>query len=271
MTDYLHKLYQKECNYTITSNTQEIEFEFNVARLKAEMLQFIIEHDYGLNVVSLRLPEGNTNWTSSDEILETNAIDDMAIAESEHSTPFNTRPNSEYLNWHPALDNSYVKDLVPQIEKVTGFKIGRIRLGWVLPNNGYPMHSDLDPMRLHIPLVTNKHAYIVNDDKLHHFSFGKLYHLLSTETHTAHNFGRVPRLHLVFSTYGSSEIDNEMLKISSTITTEQRYLDHVKDCNFDVSTVNALFRIVTANENTADALITASRYNKIVNLIKQRK
>ena len=104
-------------------------------------------------------------------------------------------------DFEQVTEDSYVAELTKQIEKLSGLKITRIRLSWLKPTGGYPMHADVDPMRIHIPIFTNTLAYFVQGHKIYHMQYGKLYHLVTTSNHTAWNFGKLPRLHLIFSTY----------------------------------------------------------------------
>ena len=70
----LIELYQKHCPYQITNHIQELEFTFDIKRLRKELFKFIIDNKFGFSTVSLKLPQGETNYISSDEILKTGAI-----------------------------------------------------------------------------------------------------------------------------------------------------------------------------------------------------
>lgn len=247
MSDLI-EIYQKHCPYQITDHIQELEFTFDIERLRKELFKFIIDNKFGFSVVSLRLPQGATNYTSADEMLETGAIDASNYHNSEN-TPSNTIHNKEYLHWHPQLVESYLASLVPTIEKLCGLHIGRIRLGWLQPLNGYPMHCDLEPMRLHIPLFTNTLSYMIHDHKLYHMQYGKLYHLITTDIHTARNFGKLPRLHLIFSTYADEIVDAEIAKLTQIDISKQNFVDTIKNQGVDAYSLVEVFRIAESIEH----------------------
>ena len=223
--DFL-KVHQKYCNYKITDAIQSLDFEIDIDRLRKEIFDFIVENKFGFNVVSLRLPEGETNWTTEYEMLESNAINDLTYHPESVVSPKNKKHALTYNNWHPDLENSYVAELTKQIEKLSGLKITRIRLSWLKPTGGYPMHADVDPMRIHIPIFTNTLAYFVQGHKIYHMQYGKLYHLVTTSNHTAWNFGKLPRLHLIFSTY-HEEIDKIFDGVIDRTTTRINFVDHI--------------------------------------------
>jgi hypothetical protein len=244
----LIEIYQKYCPYQITDHIQELEFTFDVERLRKELFKFIIDNKFGFSAVSLRLPQGATNYTSSDEMLETGAIDASNYQNSEN-IPSNTVHNKEYLHWHPQLVDSYIASLVPNIEKLCGLHIGRIRLGWLQPHRGYPMHCDLEPMRLHIPLFTNNLAYMIHNHELYHMQYGKLYHLITTNIHTAWNFGKLPRLHLIFSTYADDIVDTEIAKLTQNDISAQNFIDTIKNQGVDAYSLVEIFRIAESIEH----------------------
>lgn len=235
-------LYKKYCRYDIIDNVQELDFTFDVDRLRKELFKFIIDNNFGFSAVSLRLPKDRIDYVSSSEKLEAGAIDPSNYRDIEN-IPENTIHNKEYLYWHPDLENSYISSLVSGLEKTTGFHIGRIRLGWLQPGSGYPMHYDLEPMRLHIPLLTNRLSYFIHENNLYNMKYGKLYHLITTGAHTAWNFGKIPRLHLIFSTYADETIDSEITKLSQLELTSKNFIDLVKNQGIDHYSLTELFRI----------------------------
>lgn len=247
MSDLI-KLYQKYCPYQITDHIQEIEFIFDIERLRKELFKFIVDNKFGFLAVSLRLPQGATNYTSSEEKLETGSIDASNYHHTHENTPLNTEHNSKYLYWHPQLADSYLASLVPTIEKLCGLHIGRIRLGWLQPHLGYPMHCDLEPMRLHIPLFTNNLAYMIHNHEVYHMHYGKLYHLITTNIHTAWNFGKLPRLHLIFSTYADDGIDAEIAKLGQFNLSSQNFVDTIKNQGVDSYSLLEIFRIAESVE-----------------------
>jgi hypothetical protein len=247
MSDLI-KLYQKHCPYQITDHIQELEFTFDIERLRKELFKFIIDNKFGFSAVSLRLPQGMTNYISSDEMLETGGIDSTNYLKDENA-PSNVTHNKEYSQWHPDLIDSYTSSLVSKIEKLCGLSIGRIRLGWLQPGHGYPMHCDLEPMRLHIPLFTNNLAYMIHDHNIYHMQYGKLYHLITTNIHTAWNFGKLPRLHLIFSTYADDEAEKEIDKLTQKKITKQNFLATIKNQGIDKDSLLMLLKIKESVEH----------------------
>lgn len=242
------ELYRNYCKYPITDNVQLLDYNVDIDRLRQEIFNFIAENNYGLNSVSLRLPPGDFNYINENESLEATAASAYDYLNSEKIMPENTNPNSEYTEWHPNLVNSYVASLVPELETLCGFKIGRVRLGWLLPENGYPIHQDLEPLRLHIPLLTNSNSYIIHEHKLYHMEYGRLYHLITTGIHTAWNFGKLPRLHLIFSTYGSPEIEQELAELPQPEKLHTNFAEHIH--GIDHTGLAYLYKII--NKNAAD-------------------
>ena len=239
----LIELYQKYCPYQIADHIQELEFTFDIERLRQELFKFIIDNRFGFSIVSLRLSPGQNNYASKDEMLETGAINPYNFLNDNSNVPENVKLNKEYTNWHPDLEHSYLSSLVPEIEKVCGLNIGRIRLGWLQPNSGYPMHTDLEPMRLHIPLFTNDLAYFIHDHKIYKMTYGKLYHLITTDIHTAWNFGTLPRLHLILSTYSDDILDNKISKIRQFTVTSKNFKSTIEKQGIDKFSLFMLYSI----------------------------
>ena len=239
----LLELYQKYCTYQITDHIQELELTFDIERLRQELFEFIIDNKFGFSTVSLRLPPGRNDYTSKEEMLETGAINPNNFYKEYINVPINVTHNKLYTNWHPDLANSYLSSLVPEIEKICGLNIGRIRLGWLQSNIGYDMHNDLEPMRLHIPLFTNNLAYFIHDHKINKMAYGKLYHLITTDIHTAWNYGHLPRLHLIFSTYIDDIVDSEIAKLKNFDITSQNFINTIKDHGVDRYSLMKIFHI----------------------------
>lgn len=252
MSDLI-ELYQKRCPYKIVDVVQSLDFNFDLDRLRREIFKFIIDNNFGFSAVSLRLPENENNFASSTEILEATGVDIYELTTLPH--PYNVRDNSEYTKWHPDLINSYVASLVPRLEEYCGFKIGRIRLGWLQPDSGYPIHVDLEPLRLHIPLFTNDLAYFIHDRKIYNMKYGKLWHLITTKIHTAYNFGKLPRLHLIFSTYPDVELESEIKRIATHTQVKQNFVDQISEQGIDKYSLSQLFHIANVNtKNKAESL-----------------
>ena len=242
----LIELYQKHCPYQITDHIQELEFTFDIERLRKELFKFIIDNKFGFSTVSLRVLPGQNDYISKEERMEAGSINPHNFDSTRINVPENIKLNKEYINWHPNLEHSYLASLVTKIEKICGLNIGRIRLAWLQPNCGYPMHTDLEPMRLHIPLFTNTLSYFIHDHKIYKMSYGKLYHLITTDIHTAWNFGDLPRLHLVFSTNADDALDNEISKLTQVSVTSQNFKSTIKNQGVDKF---SLFMLYSMNES----------------------
>jgi hypothetical protein len=252
MSDLI-ELYQKRCSYKIVDVVQSLDFEFDPEQLRREIFKFIVDNNFGFSAVSLRLPENENNFASDKEILEATGIDIYDLTTLPY--PDNIKADSEYTKWHPDLINSYVASLVPGLEEYCGFKIGRIRLGWLQPDSGYPIHVDLEPLRLHIPLFTNDLAYFIHDRKIYNMKYGKLWHLITTKIHTAYNFGKLPRLHLIFSTYTDVELESEIKKIATHTQVKQNFVDQISEQGIDKYSLLQMFNITNLNnKNKAESL-----------------
>ncbi len=260
----LIELYQKYCRYQITDSIQQLDFNLDIETLRKELFKFIIDNNFGFSTVSLRLPEDETNYISSAEILESGAIDPYYGIFKKKNIPQNIKHNKEYLNWHPQLTDSYVSSLVPKIEHFCGLHIGRIRLGWLHPLSGYDMHADLEPMRLHIPIFTNNLSYIIHDHQLYHMAYGKLHHLITTNIHTAWNFGNLSRLHLIFSTYADETVDAEIEKLTEINLARENLLTQLQDQGVDHYGLEQLLIISNSLEN-----IKPDKKKKNLGTIKQ--
>jgi hypothetical protein len=224
----LIELYQKYCPYQLNDNVQLLDFNIDIDTLRQDMFSFIANNKFSYNAVSLRLPAGQDNYIDPDEVLEATAVGSYEyISETAKISPINSKHNKEYQVWHSDLKDTYVTRLVPQLENLIGLKIGRIRLGWLMPDAGYPMHLDLEPMRLHIPLITNNSSYFIHDSKLYQMQYGKLYHLITTGIHTAWNFGKLPRLHLIFSTYGDQALDQALGDLNDIDTLQRNFVNDI--------------------------------------------
>ena len=259
-------LYQKYCPYKIKDNIQLLDFDIDIETLRKDMFNFIANNKYGYHATSLRIPLNKTDYIDSNEILEATGVQSyIHTANSNKIDALNNTPNDQYINWHHDLENSYVTELVPQLEALCGFSIGRIRLGWLMPDSGYSMHLDFEPMRLHIPLITNDCAYLIHENKIYNMKYGKLYHLITTGIHTAWNFGKLPRLHLIFSTYGDDELNTQINKLGDIEFLQKNYLDHIS-AGIDDITLSFLLKLANPNEK----LKTIQDLQQIKNLLLKK-
>lgn len=224
-------LYNKTSKYDVVDYIQEIPLDIDIETLRRDMFDLIIKNNYGTNIVSLRLPNDEDQWDDAKEKLEDGSVLPFALSE-EYTTPKNSRDNREYVKWHPGVP-AYIKKLTADIESITGQAIGRVRLAWLQPNKGYPIHADTDPMRIHIPLFTNNLSYVIHDGNMYNFKYGKVYHLITPSIHTAWNFGFLPRLHLIFSTHANKDITNKIEELSSLAQTEKNIKQHLANSGID--------------------------------------
>ena len=245
MSNQLIQEYQSICSYHISDSVQQLDIPIDIEKIQKELLNFLVHYQYGTNPVSLRLHKESTDpldfvdaeedvWNQGISVLQTENI---------NLQPKNTRADSDYVHWHPGLASSYTKTLVELLENFSGLKIGRVRLVWLLPRSGYPMHVDLEPMRFHIPLVTNKLSYFISDDKIYHMEYGKVYHLITTTEHTTHNFGDVARLHLIFSTHADSHISNAIQNSINENYSVTNYFNQLKDSGLNRKSLFQLMQI----------------------------
>ena len=73
--DDLLSSYQRYCTYPVTDYIQKLDFSVDIEVLRKEIFNFITNNNYGFNMVSLRLPEGETDYLNLDEGLKHNSID----------------------------------------------------------------------------------------------------------------------------------------------------------------------------------------------------
>jgi len=242
----LRELYQKNVNYRINNDLQELDYNVDIDQLRKEIFSIITKNDYGYDTVSLRMPIDNTNWVDQKENVTTGGINPIYydIRKPEMRDDFNFRPNIDYTEWHPDINkDSYIIKLINEIENFVGLKIGRVRLAWQPPNYGYTLHSDHEPMRLHIPIITNKDAWFINDKKIYHMDYGKLYHLITTGPHTATNYGALPRLHLILSTYVSEEITKKIFELKDPVKSIDNFKDTINQQGVDQNSLAVLLKL----------------------------
>lgn len=259
-------IYNKVALYPITGDVQEIPFEFDYNRLLKEILNFVEHNNYGHFVTSLKSDTESADLSSFNQLSEVLQYNAKATANWFHANNsiIDNRNNSNYIYWHPDLTNSYVKEIAERIEELSGFKIGQIRLAWLLPDSGYSMHCDTEALRFHIPLLTNPWAYFLINDTVYHMDQGKLYHLQTTNNHSAFNLGTIPRLHIVFSTCTWPELDKA---VEAEVNTVKVTSDIVNNLTCGVDTLEQVSRIFK-NSNTAAGETFGQLFD---NLIKQIK
>lgn len=96
--------------------------------------------------------------------------------------------------WRHPEDNS--GPLAKLLARLHEYKICRTRVMRMTSKVCYSWHIDETP-RIHVPLVTNPHAFLIVNDESKHLEAGKLWLVDTAKYHTAMNCGDVDRYHLV--------------------------------------------------------------------------
>lgn len=100
-----------------------------------------------------------------------------------------------YLN--DLFRGTVIEDLYDEVSK--DFMIGRSRFMSLKPGSCYSYHHDFSK-RLHIPIVTNEYCQFFDKDwNTYHLEVGKSYIVDTTQKHTAGNFGKETRTHIVMA------------------------------------------------------------------------
>lgn len=116
---------------------------------------------------------------------------------------FNYHPATEW-DWdhiNPLFKGSYLEQVYDTLAK--DYKLGRARfMRMDGSNRALSYHYD-EGIRLHIPIITNPHAwFVLADETLYSMSdLGRLYILDANDYHSALNLSRenLPRVHIVIS------------------------------------------------------------------------
>jgi len=116
---------------------------------------------------------------------------DLSLGKKEKKNSFDEK---DFVVFNSAYVDTPLHSLYLHLNKL--YTLGRFRLMITRPKQCYSWHRDENP-RLHVPLVTNPHAYMVFDNTTYHLQSGKLYLTDTTQPHTAFNSGLAVRYHLV--------------------------------------------------------------------------
>ena len=111
-------------------------------------------------------------------------------------------------NFHSFMRGSYTHQVVLELEehlRSQGKRITIVSYHKLYVAKCYPMHTDIMEARYHIPLVTNKHAYLMMENGTNTENYeiwrmpdlGKVYVFTPQSMHTAINAGYQPRIHLL--------------------------------------------------------------------------
>lgn len=103
----------------------------------------------------------------------------------------------EYRNTYTEEVCNIIKDNIKDIN------IGRIRWMLLKPKSTLSYHKDpKDPLRFHIPVMTNDNAFFIVDDLVYRMEDkGSVYGINTLKKHTAVNTDNIERLHMVFDTW----------------------------------------------------------------------
>mgnify|MGYP000093083271 FL=1 len=99
--------------------------------------------------------------------------------------------SNEHTYTVPLFDIPYINSIMEE------HKLTRTRLMRMKPKSCYLWHNDLT-QRLHIPIVTNEHCFLLLDsDRIHIPATGEAYVMNTTKKHTALNCSKENRIHIV--------------------------------------------------------------------------
>jgi|APSaa5957512535_1039671.scaffolds.fasta_scaffold00452_24 hypothetical protein len=244
------EIYDSTLKYKFKKNIQEIDFTPDIDRLRKEVFDLIIKYDHGFNQVSIRGPKGNPQWEDNEEaqLLYDKGIEPLGTYEVPKADELYN--HEDITEWHPGIaQDSYFKQLTPLIEEATGLNISAITLCWALPESRQMMHIDIEPIRLHIPILTNSDVWFLTDREAHFMEYGKLYHLLAISDHAIHNYGPTPRLHVIFSTYPNTDISDKLKKLSKLDTLKENIFSSVVGGGIDNYSVKKLSKIHDSKKN----------------------
>tara|TARA_B100000085_G_scaffold279478_1_gene302839 strand:- start:690 stop:1232 length:543 start_codon:yes stop_codon:yes gene_type:complete len=103
----------------------------------------------------------------------------------------------KYLN--EVFKGTYIEEIYNSISE--NWQIGRARIMKLKSKQCYTYHYDFSK-RIHIPLVTNEDCWFFNRDMINYnMDVGGTYLLDTTQNHTAANFGKTTRTHIVMAVH----------------------------------------------------------------------
>lgn len=149
----------------------------DVDRLAASLQLYIEQQLSEKKQIVLRKPE---DWDGAGELRDS-------------GRPLNLELLMSFKQW--ILGTEYLQSVSDSL----GVKdYGRVRLLNLQPRSNYSFHHDPDSWRVHIPLITNKDAFMIVDGKLWHLPIGYAYLVKVKDFHCAMNAGNEDRIHIVF-------------------------------------------------------------------------
>ena len=98
---------------------------------------------------------------------------------------------TEELYAYPLFDMPYINSIMKEHD------LCRTRVMMMKPKTTYYWHNDATK-RLHIPIVTHEHCFLVlEDERIHLPADGTAYVVDTTKYHTAMNCSKINRIHIV--------------------------------------------------------------------------
>ena len=230
------KTYDNICRYNIHKPIQPLDLDCDVDAIKAEALKIISTDNYGFKSLILTLPPGQTNWHEAHEDVQYAGVnvcgEDYSEIKWNDRTQLTFSDGTDYTEWHDQA--KLIRNFKTQLENYSGLRITKVRLVWMEPDYAYPMHCDYEPIRFHVPLLTNPYCYFIHGKELYTMPYGKAYHIITDDIHTATNYGLYPRLHLIYSTYSDEDMNqklrtqvHEKIKNSDVYYKDQKDLDYL--------------------------------------------
>lgn len=172
--------------------------DIDVEKLKHEMFEFLDQHNLSnYQQVSLTSISGDNDWQCSTGKIH--LLD---------------KPERFYSTINRGLKGTYIESLINRYPNYYRWRLLRLE-----PRETYTVHADSQGnmlnYRMHIPIVTNDQAYLAfctatpsNKSNImfyfEHLAAGNSYVVNTTNFHTAVNYGKETRYHIVGVRYENS-------------------------------------------------------------------
>ena len=167
-------------------------------QLSLEVFKLLTDHKLSaLSQVSLTSISGDDDWQCS--VGKIHSLD---------------KPERFYSTINKSLSGSYIENLIQRYSIYYRWRLLRL-----LPRETYTVHADSNNLaanfRLHIPVITNDQAFMsfCTAQPVHkkdvmfyfeHLEVGNSYIVNTSDFHTAVNYGKEPRYHIVGVRYENS-------------------------------------------------------------------
>jgi len=179
---------------------QELSLQFEVEKLRKELLFLVKEVPFFNETDQVSFRHRQEVASSSHQDLFRDGVGSLYDSKAKK---WLARERDFVLN-HPAIQASYLSEVIETVQSRLGYQIGRYRLMRLKAKSCYSWHMDPDPFRLHIPIVTNESCFYLteNGGMERMLTLGQLYKVDTSVHHTAVNASFSDRLHLVISVLG---------------------------------------------------------------------